>query len=112
MSWVLRTSFGGRVTDETIGRWPEMPLKQARQVARSKRKAIGLEPPRGYVFADAFRLWVGLKKGRIVSYRDERRMLERYILPALRNRQLDEITAPLIVQIVRPIDAAWKRVSL
>lgn len=89
-----------------------MPLKQARQVARSKRKAIGLEPPRGYVFADAFRLWVGLKKGRIVSYRDERRMLERYILPALRNRQLDEITAPLIVQIVRPIDAAGKRVTL
>ena len=73
---------------------------------------MGLEPPRGYVFEDAFRLWCSLKKGRIVSYRDERRMLERLILPHLRNRQLDEIAAPLIVQIVRPLDTSGRRVTL
>lgn len=39
-------------------------------------------------------------------------MLERLILPHLRNRQLDEITAPLIVQIVRPLDTSGRRVTL
>lgn len=111
-TWVLRTSFGGRVTDRTLGKWPEVSLKEARQQARRTRKEIGLEPPRGYVFDDAFKLWVSLKKGRIVSYKDERRMLERLILPHLRNRQLDEITAPLIVQIVRPLDTSGRRVTL
>lgn len=111
-TWVLRTSFGGRVTDRTLGKWPEVSLKEARQKARRARKDAGLEPPRGYVFEDAFRLWCSLKKGRIVSYRDERRMLERLILPHLRGRQLDEIAAPLIVQIVRPLDTSDRRVTL
>lgn len=39
-------------------------------------------------------------------------MLERLILPHLRNRQLDEIAAPLIVQIVRPLDTSGRRVTL
>ena len=111
-TWCLRLSSGGRVTDISLGKWPEVSLKQARQEARRRRKSEGLEPPRGYVFADAFRLWVGLKKGRIVSYRDERRILENHLLPHLRNRQLDEITAPLIIQVVRPLEAAGKQVTL
>lgn len=53
-----------------------------------------------------------MKKGRIVSYRDERRILENHLLPHLRNRQLDEITAPLVIQIVRPLEAAGKQVTL
>ena len=111
-TWCLRLSSAGRVTDISLGKWPEVSLKQARQEARRRRKAAGLEPPRGYVFADAFRLWVGLKKGRIVSYRDERRILENHLLPHLRNRQLDEITAPLVIQIVSPLEAAGKQVTL
>lgn len=39
-------------------------------------------------------------------------MLERLILPHLRGRQLDEIAAPLIVQIVRPLDTSGRRVTL
>ncbi len=111
-TWCLRLSSGWRVTDISLGKWPEVSLKQARQEARRRRKSAGLEPPRGYVFADAFRLWVGLKKGRIVSYADERRILENHLLPHVRNRQLDEISAPMIVQVLRPLDAAGKRVTL
>ena len=62
-SWVFRFHHSGRVVDETIGKWPEMSLKQARQVTRNRRKEAGLTPPRGYVLNDAFRLWCGLKKG-------------------------------------------------
>lgn len=53
---------------------------QARQLARRKRKELGQEPPRGYVLSDAFRLWCNLKRGRITSYMDEKRRLERYVI--------------------------------
>ncbi len=100
-SWVLRLSFQGRVSDITLGQYPEVSLKEARQKARRKRKEIGLSAPNGYVFRDAFKLWCGLKKGRIVSYKDERKRIENYLMEPLGNRQLDEITAPLIIYTVK-----------
>lgn len=112
-SWCLRICHKGRVTDVTLGRWPEMGLKQARQTARQKRKSLGLDDaPLGYVFRDAYRLWCDLKKDRIVSYRDEKRMLERHLLPAIGSRQLDEITAPLVIHVLRPVQQSGKQVTL
>ncbi len=102
--WYLRTSCSGRVADKKLGEYPDMNLAQARQKARRLRKDIGLEPPKGYVLKDAFRLWCRLKKPQIVSYQDERRRLERYIIGPIGNRQLDEITAPLVIRTVQPIE--------
>lgn len=111
-SWCLRICTNGRVSDISLGHWPETSLKQARQIARRKRQELGQEPPKGYVFNDAFRLWCNLKRGRIVSYKDERRMLERHLLPLVKNRQLDEITAPLIIHLLKPLERSGKRVTL
>lgn len=116
-TWVLRLSVNGRLNDITLGRWPEITLLQARQIARRRRKDCGLEPPRGYVLLDAFKLWCGLKKGRIVSYQAEKRRLEKYVMGTLGNRQIDEITAPLLIQTVRGIEddghqATLKRVLM
>lgn len=110
--WYLRTSCSGRVADKRLGELPDMSLMQARQKARRLRKAIGLEPPKGYVLKDAFRLWCRLKKPQIVSYQDERRRLERYIIEPLGNRQLDEITAPLVIRTVQPIEKDGKQATL
>ena len=116
-TWVLRLSVNGRLSDITLGRWPEISLLQARQMARKKRKSLSLEPPRGYILRDAFKLWCGLKKGRIVSDEAERRRLERYVMSSIGSRQIDEITAPLIIQTVRGIEddghqATLKRVLM
>lgn len=111
-SWYLRLSYAGRVTDIALGRWPEVTLKQARQEARKRRKALGLEHPRGYVLADAFKLWCNLKRGRIVSYTDEKRRLERYIIRPIGGRQIDEITAPLVIHTVKSIEAAGHQATL
>lgn len=116
-TWVLRLSVNGRLSDITLGRWPEITLLQARQMARRRRKDSGLEPPRGYVLRDAFKLWCGLKKGRIVSYQAEKRRLEKYVMRTIGNRQIDEISAPLIIQTVRCIEddghqATLKRVLM
>lgn len=85
---------------------------QARQIARRKRKELGQEPPRGYVLRDAWSLWKDLKRGRIVSYQDEKRRMERYIIEPLGGRQIDEITAPLIIQTVKRIEAAGHQATL
>lgn len=111
-SFVLRLCVSGRVTDILLGHFPEMSLGEAKQAARRRRKEIGKEPPKGYVFADAFRLWCNLKKGCIVSYADERRRLERYIIKPLGMKQIDEITAPLVIQTVRCIEQAGHRATL
>ncbi len=111
-SWVFRLSETGKVTDITLGRWPEMSLKAARQEARRRRKVAGLTPQRGYVLNDAFRLWKNLKRGRIVSFRDEKKRIEHYVMDKIGNRQLDEITAPLIIHTVMPIERSGKRSTL
>ena len=111
-SWYLRISYSSRVTDIALGRWPEISLMQARQEARRRRKTLGLEPPRGYVLNDAFKLWCGLKKGRIVSYADERRRLERYLIKPLGRRQIDEISAPLVITTVKHIEAEGHQATL
>lgn len=85
---------------------------QARQIARRKRKELGQEPPRGYTLRDAWSLWKNLKRGRIVSYQDEKRRMERYIIGPLGSRQIDEITAPLIIQTVKPIEKAGHQATL
>lgn len=110
--WYLRTSSSSRVADKKLGEYPDMNLAQARQKARRLRKDIGLEPPKGYVLKDAFRLWCRLKKAQIVSYQDERRRLERYIIGPIGNRQLDEITAPLVIRTVQPIENDGKQATL
>lgn len=110
--WYLRSSVAGRVVDKKLGNFPDLSLMQARQKARRLRKEVGLEPPRGYCLRDAFRLWCRLKKPQIVSYQDERRRLERYIIGPIGNRQLDEITAPLVIRAVMPLEQAGKRATL
>lgn len=111
-SWVLRISVNGRVTDLALGHWPDVSLMQARQIARRKRKEIGQEPPRGYTLSDAWRLWKNLKRGRIVSYQDEKRRMERYIIGPIGSRQIDEITAPLVIQTVKSIERAGHQATL
>lgn len=111
-SWVLRISFNGRVSDKVLGRFPELTLAQARQQARQIKQELGQDAPNGYTFRDAFTLWCNLKRGRIASYKDERRRIERHILPFIGNRQIDEITAPLIINTVKPIERAKKQATL
>lgn len=42
-SWVLRVPQNGRVIDITLGHWPEIPLMQARALARRKKRELELE---------------------------------------------------------------------
>lgn len=112
MTWLVRNFVDGRVHDKVIGSWPDMTLMQARSATRRMRKDLELSAPKSYALRDAFKLWCNLKKDRIVSFKDEKRRMETYIIKPLGGRQLDEITAPLVIQTVRPIETAGKRATL
>ncbi len=86
-----------------------MSLAQAKQAARRKQKEFDVKPIGGYTLKDAFVLWCNLKRGRIVSYKDEKKRIEFYLMRHLGNRQLDEITAPLVIKTVQVIERDGKR---
>ena len=71
-SWVLRVPQNGRIVDITLGHWPEVTLQHARALARQRKKELELEPSGSYTVRDAFKFWCSKKRGRILSYRDER----------------------------------------
>lgn len=111
-TWLVRNFIDGKVRDKVIGTWPDMTLMQARAATRRIRKDLELTAPKSYVLRDAFKLWCNLKKGRIVSFADEKRRMENYIIKKLGNIQLDEITAPLVIRTVKQLDEEGKRATL
>lgn len=108
-SWVLRIQQNGRVIDISLGHWPEISLMQARALARQKKKELELEPPKSFTVRDAFKFWCSKKKGRIISYPDEKRRLENYIISKIGNRQLDTVTPPVLIKLLEPIEKDGKQ---
>lgn len=111
-SWVVRVPQNGRVLDLTLGHFPDISLAQAKQLARKNQKRLEVDPIGGYVLRDGFVLWCNLKRGRIVSYQDEKRRLERYVINQIGTRPLDEITPPLIIRTVRHLENSGKQATL
>lgn len=107
-SWVFRFSRNGRVTDQTIGHWPEISLLQARAIVRKKQRELEIEPTGSFTVRDAFKFWCTKKKGKILSYRDERLRLEKYVISKIGSRQLDSITPPMIIRLMEPLEEEGK----
>ena len=99
-SFVLRYNVRGIVKDVTLGFYPDLSLVQARQLAHLKREELRIKPSRGLTFTDAFKLWCQKKKNYIVSYEVEKRRIEIYLLPKLKKLQLEQITAPLALNLL------------
>lgn len=111
-SWLLRIARDGRVKDVTLGHFPNVTLLQAKQLARKKQQSFDLKPIDGYLLKDGFALWCNLKRHNIISYKDEKRRLERYVIAPLGKLPIDEITAPLVIRTVRHIETSGKQATL
>lgn len=103
-SWVLRAYVHGAVRDITLGRHSALSVTQARQAAHLKRRELEIKPSRGLTFNDALRLWKSKKRGRIASYTDELARIERYLVPKLGRLPLEEITAPVALNLLMALD--------
>lgn len=103
-SWVLRYYQSCKVRDFTLGRWPEVTLLQAKQAAHFKRAELNIKPSVGLTFLDGYKLWQRKKKGHIVSYHDECQRIERHLLPYLKKLQLEDVTAPVVLNVLLKIE--------
>lgn len=103
-SWILRYYQAGKVRDITLGRWPGLTLLQAKQAAHFKREELKIKPSAGLTFLDGYRLWQRKKKGHIASYHDECQRIERHLLPFLKKLQLEDITAPVVLNVLLKIE--------
>lgn len=103
-SWVLRYSKFNKVIDITLGHFPILSIQQAKQLAHLKREELKIKPTKGLTFNDAYLLWKRKKKGRIKSYQDECQRIEKHLLPYLKNIQLENISAPMALNIVIKLD--------
>ena len=110
-SWVVRIPFNNRVSDITLGHFPEIGKRQACQLAKRERQKYELTAPNGYTFQDAYCLWKSLKRGEIVSYQSEKQRLDKYVVSALARKPLDDITAPTIIRLLKPIEQSGKRAT-
>lgn len=110
-SWVVRIPFNNRVSDITLGHFPEIGKRQACQLAKRERQKYELTAPNGYTFQDAYCLWKSLKREEIVSYQSEKQRLDKYVVSALARKQLDDITAPTIIRLLKPIEQSGKRAT-
>lgn len=110
-SWVVRIPFNNRVSDISLGHFPEIGKRQACQLAKRERQKYELRAPNGYTFQDAYCLWKSLKRGEIVSYQSEKQRLDKYVVSALARKQLDDITAPMIIRLLKPIEQSGKRAT-
>lgn len=116
--WRLRYRFYGREKMLSLGVYPDVPLKLARERCDDARKQIaaGQDPSverhaekaaREHTFEIVAREWLALqqKKLSLSTYNKSRWMLETFIFPDLGARPIGEITAPDLLTAIRKIEA-------
>jgi integrase len=108
-SWRLKYYAEGKEKVETLGNWPDITVKQAREkaVTFKKQLASGGHPSELCTVDKLCQDW-GERFLKTLSFKDAKRktyFIERYILPAIGNLAVSELTPALILnQVLRPIE--------
>jgi len=98
-------------TNLTLGNYPDLTLARARTKHKDARAMLaeGIDPKQATVtIPDTFKLvmnqWLSVKKTRITKNfaNDILRSLELHILPAIGDIPIDKLTAPLVIDALKP----------
>ncbi|MFL9797362.1 integrase domain-containing protein [Vibrio cyclitrophicus] len=112
----------GKRANFNLGRFPEVKLEQARKSALFARELIaqGVDPQHDkeqkkqahkaiheHTFLNVTKDWFEIKKDTITPdyATDIWRSLDRHIFPHLADTPVKEITAPLVIELLKPIEA-------
>ena len=108
-SWIQRIRINGRPTHLGLGQYPLVGLADARQKAFENRQAIerGLDPRVGDMstFSEVVERFLRVHEQ---SWRHSTKgawqtTLQNYVLPALGNKRIDQITSGDVLAVVAPI---------
>jgi integrase len=116
--WRLRYRIGGREKMLSLGVYPDVGLKRARERRDDARRQIadGVDPSskrqaekvgRANTFELVGREWLQLQAGSIKASTHERELsqLERFVFPYLGGRPVTEITAPEVLTVLKRVES-------
>jgi len=107
--WKLRIRENGKERWRTLGEYPAMSLKEARQAASDARTAAARgEDRRGMTFEEAAVRWLE-HAGRDwadKTYQKAVGWLRRDVFPYIGDKKLDDIQAPDVLALLRRVEAA------
>ena len=110
-------SFHGKSREETLGRFPEFSLAQARHERERIKSALREKlDPRGKV-GNAITLntlldeWLGLQDWKEDTRKDREARLNRYIRPFIGNLHIDELNALTILEVLREAESKTATVA-
>lgn len=93
-AWIVRTRAGGKPINKTLGAYPVLGLKDARDAAQKLLRDIALNgaPRQAKTFGELADHWIEhVAKPNNRSWDKQLRRLEIHVLPHWRNHQLDSI---------------------
>lgn len=115
--WRLKYRFGGKERGISLGVYPEVTLKRARERRDEARQMLsdGLDPSKkrradklsaGITFELVAREWLGLHAGKLspATMAKARWMLETFVCPKLGARPVGSISAPELLAVVRELE--------
>lgn len=105
--WYYRTREDGRDLKHSLGRYPDVSLKQARELRYTLKNPQKVPAvPFGPVLEEWFTARC-LPTCSESVVRQTRSRIDRFILPALAHRNIREITAREVFELVRPINEKY-----
>ena len=115
--WRLKYRFGGKERGISLGVYPEVTLKRAREKRDEARQMLseGLDPSKkrradklsaGTTFELVAREWLGLHAGKLspATLAKARWMLETFVYPKLGAKPVGSISAPELLAVVRELE--------
>ncbi len=108
--WYLKYSFRGKRIERPLGKYPDLPLLQARKIALEAQIALsnGIDPFAAkaslITFAEAFEVLFAIEEKRYAkdTMDNRRNRYERYIKNVIGDLPLDEVTPQHVLNIVLP----------
>ena len=116
--WRFKYYFGGKERGISLGVYPDVPLKYAREQREEARQLVarGIDPSvqrrtNKIALENSFKLiaeeWLALQSKKLaeITMIKARWILNSFVYPRLGSRPVAEITAPELLTVLRPIEA-------
>lgn len=99
-SWIINKSVKGNRISKKIGSYPEMSIKDARDVLASLIHTV--EPScTEKSFESVFGEWLDVKKSKIKNWKDIQERFELYILPSFAKREISSIAPFELINVLK-----------
>ena len=107
--WILRLRVNKKEKRTSLGLYPDIPLKTARDKAYEYKKNLAdVAAPKSPLFADIAEEWLQIRiiPDKVKTYIESiEQRLRNHILPAIGSKALNEITPAVVLDMCRGIEA-------